>query len=138
MDRFGAALAAGSVAPARPVAQGLRAKTVAVAGAAARVLHAEALDIVTERLDGTPFDLIVATNILPYFDDTQLALALANITSMLAPGGVFVHNEQRPILGELTAALGVPLQQSRHAVIATVSGAKAPLYDSVFLHVRTR
>jgi len=138
VDRFGAALAAGSVAPARPVAQGLRAKTVAVAGAAARVLHAEALDIVTERLDGTPFDLIVATNILPYFDDTQLALALANITSMLAPGGVFVHNEQRPILGELTAALGVPLQQSRHAVIATVSGAKAPLYDSVFLHVRTR
>ena len=138
VDRFGAALAAGSITPARPVAQGLRAKTVPVAGTAARVLRAEALDIVTERLDGAPFDLVIATNILPYFDDTQLALALANITSMLAPGGVFVHNEQRPILGELAAALGIPLQQSRHAVIATVSGAKAPLYDSVFLHVRTR
>jgi hypothetical protein len=32
--------------------------------------------------------------------------------------------------------MGLPLQQSRHAVIATVTGAKAPLYDSVFLHVR--
>ena len=37
----------------------------------------------------------------------------------------------------LAAALGLPLQQSRHAVIATVSGARAPLYDSVFLHVRS-
>jgi hypothetical protein len=33
--------------------------------------------------------------------------------------------------------MGLPLQQSRHAVIATITGAKAPLYDSVFLHVRS-
>ena len=57
---------------------------------------------------------------------------------MLAPGGAFLHNEQRPIIGDLAAAMGLPLQQSRHAVIATVTGAKAPLYDSVFLHVRGR
>ena len=54
------------------------------------------LDIVTERLAGERFDLIVATNILPYFDDPQLALAVANIAAMLAPGGAFLHNEQRP------------------------------------------
>jgi hypothetical protein len=112
-------------------------KALAAAAPALPRLRAEPLDIVTERLDGNErFDLIVATNILPYFDDAQLALALTNIGAMLAPGGVFLHNEQRLVLGEITAALGLPLRHSRHAVIATVAGAKAPLYDSVFLHVR--
>jgi hypothetical protein len=111
-------------------------KSVRIGTAAARVLRAEPLDIVTERLPGTPFDLVIATNILPYFDDQQLALAASNIAAMLAPGGLFLHNEARPILGELTAAFGLPFEQSRHAVIATVTGAPAPLFDSVFLHVR--
>ena len=111
-------------------------KSVQVGTAAARVLRAEPLDIVTERLSGPKFDLVIATNILPYFDDQQLALAASNIAAMLAPGGLFLHNEARPILGELTAAFGLPFEQSRHAVIATVSGAPAPLFDSVFLHVR--
>jgi hypothetical protein len=81
-----------------------------------------------------PFDLVIATNILPYFDDAQLVLAASNIAAMLAPGGVFLHNEPRPLLGTVTAALNVPFEQSRHAVIANVRGAPAPLFDSVFLH----
>jgi hypothetical protein len=113
-------------------------KSIRVGAAAAKVLRAEPLDIVTERLTGPPFDLVIATNILPYFDDQQLALAASNISAMLAPGGVFLHNEARPVLGELTAALGLRFEQSRHAVIATVAGAPAPLFDSVFLHVKTR
>ncbi len=113
-------------------------KSVPVSAAAARALRAEPLDIVTERLTGPPFDLVIATNILPYFDDQQLALAASNIAAMLAPGGLFLHNEARPVLGDLTAALGLPFEQSRHAVIATVTGAPAPLFDSVFLHLRSR
>jgi len=111
-------------------------KTVRVRASVARALRAETLDIVTERLGGGPFDLIVATNILPYFDDTELTLALANIGAMLAPGGAFLHNEARPLLQEVTAALGMRLEQSRHAVIATVRGAPAPLFDSVWVHRR--
>jgi hypothetical protein len=137
VNRFGAALSDLPPGPARDLGQGERGKTVSVSAGAARTLAAAPLDIVTERLAGERFDLIIATNILPYFDDPQLALALSNITAMLLPGGAFVHNEQRLALGEFTTALGLPLQQSRHAVIATVSGAKAPLYDSVFLHVRS-
>ena len=137
VDRFGSALAERPVKPARDLGRGRRGKTVSVSGTAARMLQTAALDIVTERLPGQRFDLVVATNILPYFDDPQLAIALANIAAMLPPGGVFLHNEQRPSLGDFTTALGLPLQQSRHAVIATVTGAKAPLYDSVFLHVRS-
>ena len=115
-------------------AQGHLKKTVRVRSEAARRLHAEAIDIVTERLSGERFDLIIATNILPYFDDTQLALALTNIAAMLAPGGVFLHNEVRPLLRDITATLSLPAEQSRHAVIATVRGAPAPLFDSVWLH----
>ena len=113
-------------------------KSIRVGASAARTLHAAPLDIVTERLAGNPFDLAIATNILPYFDDPQLALATANIAAMLAPGGVLLHNEPRPVLGELAGAVGLPFEQSRHAVIASVKGASAPLYDSVFIHVKAR
>jgi hypothetical protein len=117
------------------MADGRLRKTLRVHPDAARALAAERLDIVTERLTGAPFDLVVATNILPYFADTELMLAAANIDAMLAPGGVFLHNESRPALGPITDALGLQFEQSRHAVIAGVRGAAAPLFDSVFLHV---
>lgn len=109
-------------------------KTVRVGAAAARALSAEPLDIVTERLVGGPFDLVVVTNVLPYFDDVELMLALDNITSMLTPGGVLLHNEARPLLRDVMARLDLPFEQSRHVVIATVRGAAAPLFDSVWLH----
>ena len=65
----------------------------------------------------------------------SLALAFANIAGMLAPGGVLLHNETRPVVGELTRDLGLPLLHARTAVIATVRGAATPLYDSISLHV---
>jgi hypothetical protein len=113
-------------------------KTLRVGPAAARALAAESLDVVTERLDGSPFDLIVATNILPYFDDAELMLAMGNVAAMLAPGGILLHNEARPLLGDVTAALGLPFEQSRHVIIATVRGAPGPLSDSVWLHRKTK
>jgi hypothetical protein len=109
-------------------------KAVRVSERAAATLRAESLDIVTERIPAAAFDLVIATNIFPYFDDTQLALALSNIASMLAPGGVLLHNEPRPVIGDLSNALGVPFERSRHATLAKVRGADAPLFDSVWLH----
>ena len=50
------------------------------------------LDIIVQRLDDARFDLIVATNILVYYDAFDQALALANISKMLRPGGYFVTN----------------------------------------------
>jgi hypothetical protein len=116
------------------LAQGHLSKTVRVRRAAAEMLTAATLDVVTERLQGREFDLIIATNILPYFDDVELMLAMSSVAGMLAPGGVFLHNEPRPALGEITDALGLPFEQSRHVVLASVRGAPAPLYDSVWLH----
>src|SRR5262249_39206144 len=94
-------------------AKGRLTKAVQVQASAARRLSAERLDIVTERLSVPAFDLVIATNILPYFDDVELTLALANIAGMLLPGGVLLHNEPRPGLREIAADAGMPLQQAR-------------------------
>lgn len=128
--------------PSSALRAGHLSKTVRVGAAAARALGAERLDIVTERLDGRTFDLIIATNILPYFDDVELMMAMSNVAAMLARGGVFLHNEARPLMGDVTAAVGLPFDQSRHVIIATVRGAlrqssgqaPPPLFDSVWLH----
>jgi hypothetical protein len=108
-------------------------KRVRVRDAAAQVLRAEPVDIVTERLEGAPFDLAIATNILPYFDDLQLRLALSNVAAMIGSGGTFLHNETRPIANEIATQAALPAVQTRHVSIAAVRGA-APLGDSVFLH----
>ena len=108
-------------------------KSITVRPEATRVVDGAALNVVTERLEGGPYDLVIATNIFPYLDDVSLAMALANIAAMLAPGGILLHNEPRPLLGELATELGLPLAHARTAIIATVRGAP-PLYDSVFVH----
>jgi hypothetical protein len=111
-------------------------KAVRVQPSSAQVLTAAPLDIVTERLQEAHFDLVIATNILPYFDDVELALAASNIAAMLSPGGILLHNEPRAALRELATAAGLPLEQSRQAPIARIAGAP-PLADTIFLHRRT-
>jgi SAM-dependent methyltransferase len=49
-------------------------------------------NIVLERTDDGPFDLIVATNVLVYYDAFEQALALANVAKMLRPGGFLLTN----------------------------------------------
>ena len=56
------------------------------------------LNVVTQRADGDPFDLIVATNVLVYYGVFEQALALANIESMLRPGGLLLSNTALPEL----------------------------------------
>ena len=59
------------------------------------------LNIVLERHErpaSERFDLIVATNILLYYDLFEQSLAVSNIVSMLAPGGVFLTNTRLTLL----------------------------------------
>ncbi len=136
-SQLGRSIGSGQASAVPAETRGLMAKEVKVQSTVARVLQAETLDIVTERLDGRPFDLVIATNILPYFNDVELILALTNVGAMLAPGGIFLHNEPRPLIGDVTTALGLPFEQSRHVTIATVTGAP-PLADSIWVHRRNR
>lgn len=112
-------------------------KSVIIRPAVLRVVDAVNLDIVTRRLQGDAFDLVVATNVFAYLDDVSLSLALANIAAMVGPGAVLLHNEDRGIVRDVTAEIGLPLQHARRAVIATVRGAATPLYDGIFLHIAT-
>ena len=109
-------------------------KAVLIPLSVSRVIEGIVLDIATQRLDGEPFDLIVATNVFPYLDDRALMLALVNVTAMLAPNGVLLHNESRPLVQDVAKELNLSLVHSRTGVIATVRGSTTPLYDSVFLH----
>ena len=110
-------------------------KRVRIDPEVAATLSAESLNIVTERLTGESFDVVIATNILVYLQPLELTLALANISSLLRPGGVLLHNEVRTGFDADAASAGLALEQSRQVVIATVMGA-APLADTIFLYRR--
>ncbi len=56
------------------------------------------VNIVTERLDGQAFDLVVATNVFIYYDVFEQALALSNVDAMLRRGGVLLANVSAPRL----------------------------------------
>ncbi|HEX2661611.1 MAG TPA: class I SAM-dependent methyltransferase [Candidatus Acidoferrum sp.] len=64
--------------------------------------HFEAYNanIVAETLDFKPgegFDLMVATNVLVYYNRLEQALAMANIARMLNPEGIFLANNVLPV-----------------------------------------
>jgi hypothetical protein len=65
---------------------------------AARITPCD-LDIVAQTLDLPPeqrFDLVVATNILVYYNNFEQALAMANIAVMMKTGGIFLANNPLP------------------------------------------
>ena len=98
------------------------------------VLTVGRLNIIAERYDPSPrFDLIVVTNVFPYFETgLELPLAVANMAAMMAPGGRLIHNELG-IMGEsVFSAVGLPIEQVRTLLIA--SAPDRPLYDGVVIH----
>ena len=50
---------------------------------------------------GQHYDLIIATNVLVYYDQFEQALAESNIQEMLRPGGVFLCNNALPDVASL-------------------------------------
>jgi hypothetical protein len=135
-DQLGTSIAEAFAPPSLPsrYAGHLR-KSLRVRQAARRAVDGASLDIASDRLDGAPVDLVIATNIFPYLDDAALTMALSNIASMLGPAGVLLHNEPRPLVGVVTNDAGLPFEQARAATVAAVRGG-APLADSVFMHVK--
>jgi hypothetical protein len=58
-------------------------------------------NIVTERLDAEPFDLMIATNVFIYYDVLEQALAMSNVQAMLKPGGFLLSNFSAPGLSSV-------------------------------------
>ncbi len=62
-------------------------------------IRAEELNIVTQTREasaGQGFDLVVATNVLGYYNPLEQAMAMTNIAQMLASGGIVVANNPLP------------------------------------------
>jgi SAM-dependent methyltransferase len=80
--------------PAPAGAVDVRVRAVGVRPGIVSAISPHDLNIVVERPGpaSEPFDLILATNVLVYYDAFEQALALANVAAMLRPGGVFVTN----------------------------------------------
>jgi len=97
---FGSVL--GTPAKPLPVPEalpGIESRAVAIRAEYAASLTALDLNIVTQTSDlpeGQGFDLVVATNILVYYDVFQQALAMSNIARLLNPNGIFIANNALP------------------------------------------
>ncbi len=94
-----------SVAPPPPAAGRVDVRGVLVQPSVVLSIEPRDLNIVLQRIEplapGEQFDLILATNILLYYDVFEQSLAVANIAKMLRPGGLFLTNDR---LLELPAA----------------------------------
>ncbi|MGH9766638.1 MAG: hypothetical protein ACREAB_04320 [Blastocatellia bacterium] len=104
-------------------------------------INASRLNIITERFErsdgSTPnYDLVIVTNVFPYFDPTELLFALTNISAMLAEGGYLIHNELQAVPSSFVTPLGLPLRQARTVLIAY--NENAPLFDGVAIHQKTK
>ena len=108
-------------------------KAVRVRPEAARMIRATRLNIITERIEPPArFDLVIVTNVFPYFSASELTLALTNIAAMLAGGGFLIHNELQAVPPAVIDALGLPLQQARTVLLA--ADERQPLFDGIAIH----
>lgn len=88
----------GSPAATAPVPQGLggvKVRAVSIRPVFVSLVSSEDVNIVLQRLElpaVEQFDLILATNILVYYDVFEQSLALANIERMLRPRGLLLSN----------------------------------------------
>lgn len=95
-QRFGPGIGREAVPrPVPPGLEGTRVRAVQVRPDLVAAVRTADLNIILERavVDGErPFDLIIATNILVYYQPFEQALALTNVAAMLRPGGLFLTN----------------------------------------------
>ena len=107
-------------------------KKVAVSEQVVERISATRLNIVIERLATERFDLVIATNVLLYLNNRELALALLNIQSMLERGGFFLHNESRPEIESVSRSLLMPVIHAR--MVRLLRTQARELYDTCVLH----
>ena len=102
-EKFGDQI--GAPVPARlsvAVANLAELRSVRARATEVRRMSVSNVNIVTQRLDGEPFDLIIATNVFIYYDVFEQALAMSNVEAMLKPGAFLLANVSAPNLRSIT------------------------------------
>ena len=94
-DRIGAPVQAPASKASAVAAQ---ARAVRARPAAVQRISMLNVNIVTDRLDGEAFDLVIATNVFIYYDVFEQALAMSNVEAMLKPGAFLLANFSAPDL----------------------------------------
>jgi hypothetical protein len=95
-ERAGGHVGASASAGAPRGKPGVRVRAVDVAAAVARRVQPITANIVYDRVRPVGqelFDMVVATNLLVYYDTFEQSLAAASIGAMLREGGVFLTND---------------------------------------------
>ncbi len=85
--------------PVPPALGGVTLRAVSIAPKYASRVAPMDLNIVAQTVDfaeAQRFDLIVATNVLVYYDRFQQSVAMANIARLMNPGGIFLCNSVLP------------------------------------------
>jgi hypothetical protein len=89
------------------------------------------LDVAVEAIN-VRYDAIIATNMLLYLNQAELFLAMHNIATMLAPEGVFIHNDARFETNVFGRAFGNPVT---HFGSVVLDAARKPvLMDRFVIH----
>jgi hypothetical protein len=95
-SRFGDQVGAPATPVKVPAGLGeLKVRAVSLSPAVVQMIEPHDLNVVLQRMSLPPaeqFDLVIATNILVYYDVFEQSLALANIERMLRPGGLLLSN----------------------------------------------
>ena len=107
-QNFGAGIGGEVAALTPPAGADVRVRAVRVRHEVVLSITPRDLNIVFERLaplkNDDRFDLVIATNVLVYYDAFEQALALENVAAMLRPGGVFLTNYRVAPLPPLEAS----------------------------------
>ena len=95
----------GAPVPTRPsqaMADFAEVRAVRAGPAAVQRMSVSDVNIVTQRLNGEAFDLVIATNVFIYYDVFEQALAMSNVEAMLKPGAFLLANFSAPDLRSMT------------------------------------
>jgi hypothetical protein len=125
---FGDQIGAPAQAPtSKAIAELAELRAVRARPAAVQRMSVLDVNIVTERLDGEAFDLVLATNVFIYYDVLEQALAMSNVEAMLKPGAFFLANFSAPRLTSITMR---PLETTQ-TLYARAGGGNEDIIDFI-------
>lgn len=96
---------------------------------------AAAIGDIVDTLSGQ-YDLLIATNVLTYLDDVELAVAFSNLARATAPGGCFIHNDTRFAVRVAGEAAGLPVREFKAISLGEINGREQ--FDRAVVHCRSK